>query len=156
LMIVGEPTDLAEEVRRVLASMAPDLTSAGLEPVLALDATPLNADGARVRQVIAAVLSNACRYAALSGAIAIKTRIEGTDAVLEVADNGPGIAEETRERAFDRFWRAEQSRNRETGGSGLGLSVVRAIAEAHSGTASLENRAQGGVCFTLRLPQRGE
>jgi two-component system, OmpR family, sensor histidine kinase AdeS len=156
LAITCEPTDLALEVRRVLASMAPDLTNAGLEPVLALAAAPLDADGARVRQVIAAVLSNACRYAALSGELAISTRVDASDAVLEIEDNGPGIIEVERERAFDRFWRGEKSRNRNSGGSGLGLSVVRAIAEAHNGTATLENGERSGTRFILRLPQGGK
>ena len=72
--------------------------------------------------------------------------------MLEIVDHGPGLPEEAMDKAFDRFWRAETSRARHSGGSGLGLSVVRAIAEAHDGTATLANHDGGGAIFTLRLP----
>jgi two-component system sensor histidine kinase AdeS len=153
LILMQDATDLANEVRRVLASMEPDLRAAGLNPVLALQATPLIADGTRVRQVISAVLANACRYAAHSGDLHITTRSDTPSAILEILDRGPGLPEGAEGIAFDRFWRGEASRSRHTGGSGLGLSVVRAIVEAHGGTATLINRAGGGALFAMRLPQ---
>jgi two-component system, OmpR family, sensor histidine kinase AdeS len=147
-----DATDLAEEIRRVLATFTPDLEAAGLEPMLLLQAALLVADGARIRQVIAAVLSNVVRYAPLSGTLHISTAADNGEVVLEIADNGPGIVAGSEERAFDRFWRGDVSRNRHSGGSGLGLSVVRAIVEAHGGTTSISNRAEGGALFVMRLP----
>ncbi|OSZ68829.1 hypothetical protein CAP40_09890 [Sphingomonas sp. IBVSS2] len=144
--------DLALEVERVIALVRPDLEAAGLEPVLLLRPTPVVADAARIRQMIGAVLSNAQRYAAGSGPLRICTARHGGWAVLEIVDHGPGLPEEAMDKAFDRFWRAETSRARHSGGSGLGLSVVRAIAEAHDGTATLANHDGGGAIFTLRLP----
>ncbi len=152
LILTREVTDLADEVQRVLASIGPDLSAAGLEPVLSLHTAPLVADGARVRQIISAVLANACRYAAGSGVLRIVTLSEGTTAILEIIDHGPGLPEGTEGVAFDRFWRGEACRSRNTGGSGLGLSVVRAIVEAHGGSASLGNHAGGGALFEMRLP----
>lgn len=145
-------TDLSVEVRRVLAATQPDLEAAGLEPVLDISNAPLRADGVRIRQVIGAVLANACRYAADSGLLRITTRTDGREAMLEIVDYGPGLPDGTGDRAFDRFWRGEASRSRNTGGSGLGLAVVRAIVEAHRGRATLSNHAGGGTMFEMHLP----
>ena len=144
--------DLAREVERVIALVRPDLETAGLEPVLVLRPTPVVADAARIRQLIGADLSNAQRYAAGSGPLRICTARHDDGALLEIVDHGPGLPGDALDMAFDRFWRAETSRARHSGGSGLGLSVVRAIAEAHDGTASLANHEGGGAIFTLRLP----
>jgi two-component system, OmpR family, sensor histidine kinase AdeS len=153
LVLTEEATDLVNEVRRIMASMGPDLAAAGLEPTLALQAAPLIADGARIRQIIAAVLTNACRYAPGSGALRIATWSDSSAAILEIVDHGPGLPEGADGIAFDRFWRGEASRSRNTGGSGLGLAVVRAIVEAHGGRATLTNHAGGGAIFEMRLPQ---
>jgi two-component system, OmpR family, sensor histidine kinase AdeS len=145
-------TDLSIEVRRVLAATQPDLEAAGLEPVLDILTAPLRADSVRIRQVIGAVLANACRYAADSGPLRITTRTDGREAILEIVDYGPGLPNGAGDRAFDRFWRGESSRSRNTGGSGLGLAVVRAIVEAHHGLATLSNHAGGGTIFEMHLP----
>jgi two-component system, OmpR family, sensor histidine kinase AdeS len=152
LVLAIEHTDLAEEVRRVLAATGPDLEEAGLEPVLALSRAGLRADGARIRQVIGAVLANARRYAANSGLLRLTTRTEGNEALLEIVDYGPGLPDGADERAFDRFWRGEVSRSRNTGGTGLGLAVVRAIVEGHGGRATIGNHSGGGTIFEMRLP----
>ncbi|MFM9976984.1 MAG: ATP-binding protein [Sphingomonadaceae bacterium] len=152
LVLAIDETDLAVELRRVLAATGPDLEAAGLEAVLDLAPAPLRADGARIRQAIGAVFANACRYAADSGPVRISTRIDDGEALLEIVDHGPGLSEGGDERAFDRFWRGEASRSRNTGGTGLGLSVVRAIVEAHGGRATIGNHAGGGAAFEMRLP----
>lgn len=152
LVLTLAKTDLVEEVERVLAVTGPDLVAAGLDVVTVLAPAPLQADGMRVRQVIGAVLANACRYAPHSGVLRIETRSTGPHVLLEITDHGPGLPDNVGNRAFDRFWRGEVSRNRNTGGTGLGLAVVRAIVEAHHGTARLANHAGGGVCFAMTLP----
>ena len=152
LILARAPCDLGEEVRRVLSAMAPDLAAAGLQPVLALSPSPLSADGVRLRQIIAAVLSNAVRYAAHSGVLRITTHSEDGQSVLEIIDHGPGLPDAAEARVFERFWRAEVSRSRVSGGSGLGLSVVRAIVEAHGGRVTLGNHDGGGAHFVMHLP----
>ena len=72
-----------------------------------------------------------------------------------VRDEGPGIPEDELERVFEPFYRLEDSRNRETGGSGLGLTIARNIAHAHGGELKLRNRAGGGLEAVLTLPRRG-
>jgi two-component system, OmpR family, sensor histidine kinase AdeS len=145
-------TDLSVEMERVLTTMRPDLEVAGLSPMLLLSAAPLVADGARLRQAIGAVLTNAQRYAQNSGVLRVTTWAEQDQAVLEIVDHGPGLPSGISDQVFDRFWRAEGSRGRQTGGSGLGLAVVRAIAESHGGTATLSNHDGGGTIFVMRLP----
>lgn len=147
-------TDMAQEVERVLTAMKPDLIAAGLSPTLKLNPGPLLADGARIRQAISAVLANTQRYAPNSGILLIETSEYEGEAILDIIDHGPGLKDGVAEQAFDRFWRGEGSRGRVSGGSGLGLAVVRAIVEAHGGTATIANHDSGGAIFTMRLPQR--
>jgi signal transduction histidine kinase len=73
--------------------------------------------------------------------------------VIDVADTGPGLSAAERALVFERFWRAEKSRSRQTGGSGLGLSIVRKLIEAHGGTATVTSEPGAGATFSLRLPR---
>ncbi|MET7279865.1 ATP-binding protein [Kribbella sp. NPDC005582] len=113
----------------------------------------LDADPVRLRQAVGNLVANALRFTPAGGAVRIDARHEGTDVLIEVVDTGAGIAPEDLPKVFDRFWRAEQSRNRHTGGSGLGLAIVRSLVEAHGGSASVTSRLDQGSTFALRLPQ---
>lgn len=145
--------DLADQVTHVLTAMRPDLERAGLDAHLDLTRTIVSADATRVRQIISAVLSNAIRYAPNSGTLEIVTRHNERHVILQISDNGPGLPEGAESRAFDRFWLGEPSRARISGGSGLGLAVVRSIVEAHGGCVALSNRpAIGGATFEMLLP----
>ncbi len=73
---------------------------------------------------------------------------------IRIQDEGPGIAEEEQSKAFEAFYRLEQSRNRETGGTGLGLTIARNIAQTHGGEITLRNRPQGGLEVALVLPRK--
>ena len=95
------------------------------------------------------LVTNALRYA---GTAHVSVLRENGMAVLRVEDDGPGIPEERIHDMLEPFTRGEASRNRETGGSGLGLTLARAVAEQHGGTLSLANRAQGGLRAEIRLP----
>lgn len=144
--------DLADVLRPTIDAMLPDLESAGLTVICNLAHAPMLGDAARLRQALAAVLSNAIRYAANSGPIEIETSFHDGSVVLRVLDRGPGLSDSAAARAFERFWRGEMSRARVSGGSGLGLSVVQAIAVAHHGQVSLRPRAGGGAAFEMVLP----
>lgn len=126
---------------------------AGHEPVPALHADPV-----RLRQAIGNLLSNAVRHTPAGGRVTLRayaTGEEGAEVVVEVADTGSGIAPEDLPHVFERFWRAEKSRNRRTGGSGLGLAIVRKLVEAHGGTTAVASTVGRGSVFTLRLPAAG-
>ncbi len=112
----------------------------------------LDADPVRLRQAIGNLVTNALRHTPADGTVRVEGRREADSVVIDVVDTGAGIALEDQAKVFDRFWRAEQSRNRHTGGSGLGLAIVRSLIEAHGGTVSVVSEPERGSTFTLRLP----
>ncbi|MFE4177566.1 sensor histidine kinase [Streptomyces sp. NPDC056909] len=115
---------------------------------------PLHADPVRLRQAVSNLVSNAVRHTPPGGTVTLRSYVTGSgdEVALEVSDTGSGIPAVDVPHVFDRFWRAEKSRNRSTGGSGLGLAIVLKLAEAHGGTASVESTEGRGSVFTVRLP----
>lgn len=144
--------DLADEAGQTVDAFLVELGVAGMAVERELQPVRLVADGARLRQILLALLDNARRYAASGGVVRVETGSDEGGAWLRVLDRGPGIASHDAERMFQRFWRADDSRSRDSGGSGLGLAVVKAIAEAHGGSATARPRQGGGACFEVRLP----
>ncbi|MYX97181.1 HAMP domain-containing protein [Streptomyces sp. SID486] len=112
----------------------------------------LDADPVRMRQALGNLVSNALRHTPAHGTVTLAAHPDGDDVVLTVADTGPGIAPDDLPRVFERFWRAEKSRSRRTGGSGLGLPIVRHLVAAHGGTATAASEPGEGAMFSLRLP----
>lgn len=102
-------------------------------------------------RLIGNLLENAARYGEKSPVL-VKARREGSRAVIEVEDRGPGVPEEALVALFQPFFRADTSRSRRTGGAGLGLMIVRRAVEAHGGTVSASNADEGGLVVTLDLP----
>ncbi|WP_186104679.1 ATP-binding protein [Burkholderia gladioli] len=147
-------TDLGEEARRAVESIRPALEEAGFVLELRLAPAVARCDGARVRQALIALLDNARRYAT-PGPLRVAVARAGELVVLSVEDAGPGLAAEFAKQAFAPFTRADASRSRQLGGSGLGLSVVRAIAMAHGGWVQYRTSAQGGAVFEIELPIKG-
>ena len=108
-----------------------------------------------VRLMMTNLTDNAVRYTPEGGRIEIRTRTDAdTDgAVIEICDNGPGIAPEERERVFDRFYRALGTK---TSGTGLGLAIVKRIVDIHHGTIAIDDGLDGrGTTFRIRLPKLG-
>jgi two-component system OmpR family sensor kinase len=129
-----------------------------IAPDRPIDYTPNGAivvegDEARLRQVLANLLQNANRHTPPETPVHVTVNMHADDAVIEVRDEGPGIAHEEAARVFERFWRTDPSRARTSGGVGLGLAIVAAIAEAHGGTASVETTVGYGATFRVRLPR---
>ena len=110
-------------------------------------------DATRIAQVLANLLANAGTHTPAGTEVVATVEADGDHAVIRVRDNGPGIDPELRRELFERFARADRSRSRGTGGSGLGLSIVRAIVEAHHGTISVHSEP-GETEFAVRLPLR--
>jgi signal transduction histidine kinase len=106
--------------------------------------------GDQLRRLVANLVDNAVRHA--STAVAVGLTADGSHAVLEVTDDGPGIPREHREIVFDRFTRLDEARDRDRGGSGLGLAIARDIAVAHHGTLSVATRPEPGACLRAVLP----
>jgi two-component system OmpR family sensor kinase len=105
-----------------------------------------------IKQVIINLLSNASRFTPAKSSIEIALGTEGKRVILEVRDHGEGIPVELRDKVFERFYRADNSRNRETGGNGLGLAIVRALVEGHEGTIKAIETPGGGATFRVSLP----
>lgn len=110
-------------------------------------------DEDRLRQVITNLIGNAAAHTPPGTPVRIEVGTTNGQAVLEVADQGPGMTPEQAERVFDRFYRADRSRNHSAGANtGLGLSIARAIARAHNGDVVLRTAVGGGSRFRLTLP----
>ena len=118
--------------------------------VAAADGVATRGDAGRLRQVLSNLTNNALRHGGTRATITIAARVDGADAVLSVADDGPGISPADQARIFERFWRADATRG--TDGSGLGLAIVRQIVEAHGGSAAVRSEPGGGTTFEIRLP----
>lgn len=110
-------------------------------------------DDARLRQVVGNLLGNALDHTPEGADVTVRVGTDGADAVVEVADTGPGLGEDDAARVFERFYRADASRTRASGGSGLGLSIVAAIVAAHGGTVGVDSAPGKGATFRVRLPR---
>ncbi|MEU4701916.1 sensor histidine kinase [Nonomuraea dietziae] len=148
-----EPVHLGDLLDQVATAHRGRAEAAGLTlTTMVTDDPPLTADPVRLRQAIGNLVTNSLRYTPRGGHITLGARQDGDQVVVEVTDTGIGIRAEYLPHVFDRFWRAEKSRNRQTGGSGLGLAIVRNLAEAHGGTATVASVPGVRTTFTLRLP----
>ena len=111
------------------------------------------ADARALKQMALNLLSNALKFTPKGGSVSVAVRPLATGAAtITVSDTGVGIAAEELPRIFDRFYRADTSRNRETGGSGLGLAIAKSIVTAHNGTVFVEKTHGGGATFVVELP----
>jgi two-component system, OmpR family, sensor kinase len=109
-------------------------------------------DEDRLRQVIGNLLANVRLHTPPSTAVEVALAARDGGAELRVSDHGPGVEPEHVEHVFDRFYRADTGRSRDTGGAGLGLSIAASVAHAHDGTIAYSNTEGGGATFTLTLP----
>ncbi|NTW72786.1 MAG: HAMP domain-containing histidine kinase, partial [Eubacteriaceae bacterium] len=113
---------------------------------------PFTGDKDRIKQALVNLLDNALKYTKEKDQVEIRAFLEKRNIVIEVKDTGTGIREEHLPYIFERFYRADDSRNRSTGGSGIGLSIVKSIVEAHGGTISVTSKPEEGTCFRITLP----
>lgn len=152
-------------LRRIRPRVVAERAAAGLEALtddrrIAVsvegDAPTVLGDSDRLQQVIANLVDNASRVTPAGGHVSVQLSSENGFAVIAVLDDGPGIPADALPHLFDRFYRAQASRDRSTGGAGLGLAIVQAIVHAHAGTIAAANRPEGGSAFTVKLPILGD
>jgi two-component system sensor histidine kinase BaeS len=131
------------------------LNARRLRVELELPSQPLElvADADRLQQLFSNLLENAVRYTDPGGVVRISAAVERDEVRIEFMDSGPGVSASQLPRLFERFYRGESSRNRESGGAGLGLAICRSIALAHGGSLSADHSLLGGLWLTLRLPR---
>jgi two-component system sensor histidine kinase BaeS len=147
--------DLRELLEPGIDAFRERLAAAGLRLELALPAQPLMvfADERRLQQLFSNLVLNSCRYTDAGGVLRIAAREEGGVIAIDLMDSAPGVDAALLPRLFERFFRGEGSRNRASGGAGLGLSICRSIVEAHGGTIEAKASPLGGVWVAVRLPR---
>jgi signal transduction histidine kinase len=111
-------------------------------------------DSILLRQALVNIIHNAVKYSPIGETISIVVRKDNRGAVVvDIKDNGPGIPTEDQPRIFDRFYRVDKARWRESGGAGLGLSIAKWAVDAHGGTVSVQSAVNEGCMFRIRLPR---
>jgi signal transduction histidine kinase len=148
-----EAVELSEVAREVVDGFAPLASGRGIRIDVAPTAAIVRADRDRVAQILGNYLSNAVRHAPDGSTITIATEAADGRVRLAVTDHGPGLAPDQLEAVFERFYRIDRSRSRSEGGSGIGLAIVRALADAMDCRTWAESAGPGtGATFVLELP----
>lgn len=145
--------DLATVVREVAAGCGPHAVSRSVEiRVDAPETIPLAGDPRLLAILVRNLVDNAVAHSVSGSAVEISISVDPAEVALRVHDRGDGIPADALPHVFDRFYRVDESRSRATGGSGLGLSLVRLIANLHGGTATAESAIGAGTTMTIHLP----
>ena len=148
-----EVVDVGDLIRPLVMSHEAFVNDAGL--TLEYDAEPdviVYGDRDMLRQATANLISNAVRYTPAPGKITVSVKRGDVMAAIAVRDTGIGLSPEERRMVFKRFWRAEESRQRQSGGLGVGLAVVKEIVDRHGGWVQVEGKKGEGACFTIHVP----
>jgi hypothetical protein len=148
-----EDTPMTPLLEDVVIEALPLAAAHGVE--LRLDGDPqlrAPAAPALIHQAVVNLVTNAIRYSPTGGTVTVVAKLAGGRIVVSVLDDGPGFPADFLPEAFERFRRADPSRERDGGGTGLGLAIVRAVVHAHGGTAVAANRPEGGAVVTLSIP----
>ena len=138
----GEGASLAEPREVTIATALED------------DGALLDGDPRRLKRVLLIGLDNAIKHSAPGSAVTIRTRRDADNAIIEILDEGPGLAEDEKPKVFERFFRGRGERELHNRGIGIGLAIAREIVELHRGRISLDNRPEGGAILTVTLPLR--
>jgi two-component system, OmpR family, sensor histidine kinase SaeS len=146
---------LGELVERCVSSLDPEAKARGVKLATSGEALVRVAPD-KVERVLMNLLANAVRHSPRNGAVSVVVLPDTDHAIVAVEDTGDGLAPGAPQRMFERFWRADESRARSSGGAGLGLAIAKGLVQAHGGEIWAENRTGGGarVAFTLPLASR--
>jgi signal transduction histidine kinase len=149
-----EPLDLGALVEQAAKGFSMPALQKGLalEWKMAPDLPEVSGDRVRLEQVLNNLLANACKFTPAGGRVTVEVLVRDGEAVVEVSDTGPGIAEVDQARLFQRFFRTDEARLRGIPGHGLGLSIVRAIVEQHGGHVYCRSQPGQGSTFGFSLP----
>ncbi|MBJ8345832.1 HAMP domain-containing sensor histidine kinase [Antrihabitans sp. YC2-6] len=146
--LLGLASDAVHDARAVAPKRTIDLE------VIDGPGTPeVLGDEARLRQVLSNLVGNALTHTPPDALIGVRVTTSDKDAILQVTDTGPGLPPDDVDKVFERFFRTDASRTRESGGAGLGLSIVSALVTAHGGVVTVESEPGRGATFTVALPR---
>jgi two-component system sensor histidine kinase BaeS len=148
--------DLAEIVQKAVKSFDVAIKEKKLTVSISGNSSNILADADRISQTAINLVSNAVKYSKEGGRISVNIFETKNSVGFSIADTGIGIPESELPFIFERFYRADKSRNRNTGGSGLGLAIAKSIVEAHGGRISVESRVNSGSRFEVLLPKNNK
>ncbi|USG67166.1 HAMP domain-containing histidine kinase [Brevibacillus ruminantium] len=143
---------LDKQLRNIILAYEPQWLEKEIELDVALEKLEIIADEDLMSQVWNNLFANSIKFTPNGGSISMRAEQQGEELIVKISDTGIGISEEDLERIFERFFKADKSRNRTGGGSGLGLSIVKKIVSMHHGKISVQSRIGEGTTFTIILP----
>lgn len=152
-MLDKESVDMLALTRSLCDNFEAEIANKNLRLTVQGTASIISVDKEAMSRIITNLVSNAVKYSPNGSHIRIFVQDSAHDSVLIVEDNGPGIPESELPFIFERFYRADKSRNRGTGGAGIGLAIVKSLVKAHGGTVTAENRQDQGSRFMMTLPK---
>ncbi|MDR1619088.1 MAG: HAMP domain-containing protein [Clostridiales bacterium] len=153
LSLNKSPTDMLALVKSVNESFKAKAAKKNLALTESGESVVVFADERRVRQVLTNLVSNAVKYTPENGRVSLEVGASETECFITISDTGMGIPEAELPYIFERFYRTDKSRNRKTGGTGIGLTIAQSITEAHGGKIDAESAAGKGSRFTVTLPR---
>lgn len=154
LVLTKTTFDVAELIRHIIQNFEKDFAEKNIRLQFTGEPELITADKDKISQVMVNLLSNALKYTPPGGSVQVA--VQGTAQVTEISvkDTGTGIAPDDLPYIFERFYRADKSRNRLTGGAGIGLTITKAIVDAHNGTIQVHSRVNEGTEFIVSLPKQ--
>lgn len=152
--VTPSPYRLDKQIEEVILLLEPQWLHKEIELDIALDEYTFNGDKELLHQVWTNLINNAIKFTPNRGRIAISLQGDGDKVVVAIADNGIGIEENSIPRIFERFYKADQSRDRSRGGNGLGLALVKKIVDLHQGEVAVDSAVAEGTTITVSLPLR--
>jgi signal transduction histidine kinase len=144
--------DLVELIKSIAMNFEKKMLDKNISISISNEPVEIFADKDKISQVVINLFSNAIKYAKEGGNVTLSVFVEEGKTIMKIKDTGIGIEKEHLQRIFERFYRADSSRSRLTGGSGIGLTITKAIIEAHGGTIEVQSEVGEGTEFTVRLP----
>lgn len=153
MLLNREKFDISELIGHIVKNFEPEFLNKGVTIQFAGDKEWIFADRDKMSQVMVNLISNALKYTPSGGAVEVSLQREAGVTEIHVKDTGDGIPPEDLPHIFERFYRADKSRNRLTGGAGIGLTIARSIVEAHKGHIKVKSELNQGTEFTVCLPE---
>jgi signal transduction histidine kinase len=153
LILTKSNFDISELIRNIINNFEKDFLNKDVKIKFVGENTGLKADKDKISQVIVNLLSNAIKYTPQGGTVCVTVKDCDDTVEITVEDNGMGISPEDLPHIFERFYRADKSRNRLTGGAGIGLTITKAIVEAHKGKIQVQSKINEGTKFIVLLPK---
>ena len=147
-----ETVDLKALLQRIGLNFQRDFASKNVQLSIQVDPIVVQGDTDKLSQVFINLIANALKYTNPGGSVHVVSQMADSQVIISIKDTGIGIAPEDQTQIFERFYRADKSRARETGGSGIGLAIVKSIVEAHGGRVTVDSQPGQGSTFQVTLP----